>query len=161
MGLKHPTIAPYGAFRCADGREVILSIQNEREWARLCAEVIGDAAMAADARFCSNEARVANRPALDAALGAVLGRLTRAEAMAKLEAAGIACGALNDLDDLIAHPQRRLASVATPHGEIELMAPGARIAGASVATLGRVPALGEHSEALRREFGAQTHRDQP
>jgi crotonobetainyl-CoA:carnitine CoA-transferase CaiB-like acyl-CoA transferase len=155
MGLKHPTIAPYGAFTCADGKALILSIQNEREWVRLCAEVLGDPAMAGDARFSSNNARVANRPALDAAVAAVLGRLPRAEAMAKLEAAGIANGALNELDDLIAHPQRRVARVATPHGEIEMMAPGARVAGSPVASLGRVPALGEHSDAIRREFGVK------
>lgn len=154
LGLKHPTIAPYGAFACADGKALILSIQNEREWVRLCAEVLGDPAMAVDARFSGNNARVANRPALDAAVAAVLGRLPRVEATARLEAAGVANGAHNELDDPIAHPQRRAASVATPHGEVELMAPGARVAGSPVTSLGRVPALGEHSDAIRREFGA-------
>ena len=153
VGLKHPTIAPYGAFPCADGKQVILSIQNEREWARLCAEVLGDAAMATDPRFVSNNARVANRPALDAKVGEALGRWPRAEAMARLMAAGIACGALNELDDLIAHTQRRTVSVATPHGEVELMGPGAKIVGEPALRLRPVPALGEHDEALRREFG--------
>ena len=155
VGVKHPTIAPYGAFPCADGKQVILSIQNEREWARLCAEVLGDAAMASDARFASNSARVANRPALDARVAEALGHWPRAEAMQKLMAAGIACGALNELDDLIAHPQRRIADVETPHGEVELMAPGAKIAGAPAPRLGPVPGLGQHDEALRREFGAK------
>jgi itaconate CoA-transferase len=154
VGLKHPTIAPYGAFACADGKQVILSIQNEREWARLCAEVLGDAAVAADPRFSSNNSRVAHRPALDALIAATLGRYPRAEAMERLTAAGVACGALNELDDLIAHPQRRLATIATPHGDVELMAAGARIAGAPAAQLRPVPALGEHDAALRREFGA-------
>ena len=155
VGLKHPTIAPYGAFPCADGKQVILSIQNEREWARLCAEVLGDAGMATDARFVSNNARVANRPALDAKVAEALGRWPRAEAMAQLTAAGIACGALNELDDLIAHPQRRMAVVETPHGEVELMGPGAKIVGAPVSRLGPVPALGEQDDRLRREFGGK------
>jgi crotonobetainyl-CoA:carnitine CoA-transferase CaiB-like acyl-CoA transferase len=129
MGLKHPTIAPYGAFACADGKAVILSIQNEREWARLCAEMLGDAGLATDPRFRSNNDRVANRPALDSIVAEALARCTRAEAMRKLDAAGIAYGALNELEDLIAHPQRRTASVATPHGEVELLAPGVRVAG--------------------------------
>jgi crotonobetainyl-CoA:carnitine CoA-transferase CaiB-like acyl-CoA transferase len=153
MGLKHPTIAPYGAFTCADGKQVILSIQNEREWARLCGEVLGDAGLASDARFVSNTARVAHRPALDALVGAALGRWTRGEAMERLNAAGIACGALNELDDLIAHPQRRIATVETPHGPVELLAPGARVAGEAAPTLRPVPALGAQDAALRREFG--------
>ena len=154
VGLKHPTIAPYGAFDCADGKAVILSIQNEREWARLCAEVLGDADLAGDARFCTNNLRVAHRGELDALVAAALGRCTRAEAMAKLEAAGVANGALNELDDLIAHPQRRTMSVETPHGAVELMAPGARSRAAAWEPR-PVPALGEHDAAVRREFGAE------
>ena len=156
VGLKHPTIAPYGAFPCADGKQVILSIQNEREWARLAAMVLGDASLATDPLFSSNNARVANRPAVDAKVAAALARFPRAEAMERLMAAGIACGALNELDDLIAHPQRRLASVDTPHGEVEVMAPGARVAGAPPPKLGAAPALGQHDEALRREFGRKS-----
>jgi len=152
VGLKHPTIAPYGAFDCSDGKTVILSIQNEREWARLCADVLGDPALAGDARFRTNNLRVAHRGELDALVAAALGRLPRAQAMEKLEAAGIANGALNELDDLIAHPQRRTISVETPHGAVELMAPGARSPTATWEPQ-PVPALGEHDAALRREFG--------
>ncbi len=153
VGLKHPTIAPYGAFVCADGKQLILSIQNEREWVRLCAEVLGDPGIAIDARFASNNGRVIHRPELDGLVAAALVRYPRAEAMDKLMAAGIACGALNELEDLIAHPQKRLLKVDTPHGEVELMAPGARVAGEPPPALGPAPALGAHDEALRREFG--------
>jgi crotonobetainyl-CoA:carnitine CoA-transferase CaiB-like acyl-CoA transferase len=153
VGVKHPTIAPYGAYACADGKEVILSIQNEREWVRLCAEALGDPAMASDPRFVSNSARVANREAVDARVAAALARWPREQAMQKLMAAGVACGALNDLDDLIAHPQRRQVCVDTPQGDVELMAPGARIAGAAPLRLGPAPALGSHDASLRREFG--------
>ena len=156
MGLKHPTIAPYGAFACADGKQVILSIQNEREWARLCDEILGDAALASDPRFVSNSQRVAHRPALDALVGAALGRWTRSQAMERLNAAGIACGALNDLDDLIAHPQRRTATVETPHGPVELLAPGASVAGEAALTLRPVPALGAQDAQVRREFGVNS-----
>ena len=152
VGVKHPTIAPYGAFTCADGGAVILSIQNEREWARLCAEVLGDGRIAADPRFVSNRARVANRPALDAQVAEALGRLTRAEAMAKLDKAGIAYGGLNSLDDLIAHPQNRIVTVDTPSGPVEMMAPGARSPDAP--PLRAVPGLGQHSAAIRREFSS-------
>lgn len=156
VGLAHPTVAPYGAFVCADGKRVILSIQNEREWAKLAADVLGDAAMATDPLFSTNRARVANRAEVDRRLAAALAPLTRAEAMERLMAAGIACGALNELDDLIAHPQKRVATVQTPHGPVELMAPGARIAGEEAPGLRPVPGLGEQDAALRREFGAKS-----
>ena len=124
----------------------------EREWLRLCTEVLGDRGLATDSRFLSNRDRVVHRVELEAIIADVLGRLTRAEAMALLAGAGIAYGGLSSLDDLIAHPQRRTVSVATPSGEIELLAPGARVADAPGEPLGPVPALGEHTAALRREF---------
>lgn len=108
--------------------------------------------MARDPRFVSNTQRVANRAALDGLVGAALANLTREVAMARLNAAGVACGALNELDDLIAHPQRRVMSVTTPHGEVELMTPGARASGELVVPRS-VPELGEHDEKIRREFG--------
>ena len=77
MGLKHPTIAPYGAYTCADGKAVLISIQNEREWAQFCADVLADAAIATDARFANNSMRVANRPALEAIIVPVFAALSR------------------------------------------------------------------------------------
>ena len=151
VGLKHPTIAPYGAFPCADGKAVLISIQNEREWARLCAEVLDAPGMATDPRFASNDARVANRAALDEAVGAVFAAAPREAVIERLGAAKIAFGRLSDLDDLIAHPQNRLISVQTSAGEIELLAPGAVIRGESQ-RYRPVPALGEHDDALRAEF---------
>ncbi len=152
VGVRHPTIAPYGAFACADGKLVLLSIQNEREWARLCGEVIGDAAMAADLRFATNTQRVKNRAKLDATVAAALGRFAREEAVAALQAAGIACGRVSTMEDLLAHPQLQFVSVDTPTGPVEMLAPGARHAGEEP-NFGSVPAIGEHDAALRAEFG--------
>jgi crotonobetainyl-CoA:carnitine CoA-transferase CaiB-like acyl-CoA transferase len=152
MGVRHPTIAPYGAFPCADGKSVLLSIQNEREWARLCAEVLGDAALATDPRFASNIDRVANLDALEAIVGQALGRVTREEAIRLLTGAGIACGRFSDMDDLVSHPQLRIITVDTPSGAVDLLAPGAREMGKTAQRPGHVPACGEHTESLRREF---------
>jgi crotonobetainyl-CoA:carnitine CoA-transferase CaiB-like acyl-CoA transferase len=156
LGVKHPTIAPYGAFTCADGKAVIISIQNEREWVRLCAEVLGNPDLAKDARFTSNRDRVANRAALEPIIAEFFERFARSEVIRRLEAAAIAYGGVSTLDDLIAHPQRRTVRVATPAGEIELLAPGAQLAATAPVRLGRVPALGEHSVALRREFASSS-----
>ena len=150
VGLNHPSIAPYGAYAAADG-EVVVSIQNEREWQRFCSQVLQQPALAADPRFADPSARVANRPALDAEIAAVWERLNRAEVVARLEAAQIAYGRVNSLADLAAHPQLRRAPVDTPAGELELVAPPARLVGEAV-ELGRVPALNAQGAALRREF---------
>jgi crotonobetainyl-CoA:carnitine CoA-transferase CaiB-like acyl-CoA transferase len=152
VGLQHPTIAPYGAFCCQDGKAVLLSVQNEREWVKFCREVLDEPSLEADPRFKSNVDRVRNRAALDEAIAAALARLPRESAIEVLTRAGIACGRLSDMEDLAAHPQRRLIAVDTGAGEIEMLGPGASFAEAPT-RFGAVPALGQHTPALRAEFG--------
>ncbi|SHH35666.1 CaiB/BaiF CoA transferase family protein [Marivita hallyeonensis] len=153
VGLKHPTIAPYGAYACADGKAVLISIQNEREWQRLCTDVLEDEGLAVDSRFITNSLRVANRPALEERVAAVFSRFTREAMIERLQTARIAFGRLSDLDDLLAHPQNRLISVTTSAGEIEMLAPGAVVRG-QVTKYRAVPDLGDHDVPLRAEFGA-------
>ncbi|TFY98557.1 CaiB/BaiF CoA transferase family protein [Ramlibacter rhizophilus] len=116
VGLRHPSIAPYGAFTCADGRELVLSIQNEREWASFCRVVLREEALCGDERFNSNGARTRHRDALEAAVQAVFSQLTYAQAVDRLSQAQTAYGAINSVDDLIAHPQLRTTPM-TVHGE--------------------------------------------
>ena len=151
VGLKHPSVAPYGAYESKDGQLVLISIQNEREWAKFCAEVLGDPAIATDKRFDSNVARVRNTPDLDRIIADRF-RTMNAEALAeRLRSAQIAFGRVNTVAQFSKHPQLRRATVATPNGEVALPAPPAQFVGEARA-LGPVPALGEHSEAIRREF---------
>lgn len=152
VGLNHPSIAPYGAYAARDG-EIVISIQNEREWLRLCTEVLEKPELAADPRFASNAKRVASRAALDAEIAQVFARHDRAALTAKLLAAKIAFGAVNEVADLAVHPQLRRARMQSPSGEIEGVAPPARILGQEDGDLGRVPGLDEQGAALRREFG--------
>ena len=107
VGLKHPSIAPYGAFTCSDGRELVLSIQNEREWSSFCKVVLEDESIAIDPRYVGNRARTQNRTVLDDAVQAVFGRLTYAQAVDRLTEAQTAYGAINSVHDLINHPQLR------------------------------------------------------
>ena len=107
VGLKHPSIAPYGAFSCGDGRELVLSIQNEREWAGFCGSVLRLPDLASDARFCNNRVRTANRVDLEAKIQAVFSQLSYAEAVDRLTEAQTAYGAINSVVDLIRHPQLR------------------------------------------------------
>jgi len=107
QGLRHPSIAPYGAFTCSDGRELVLSIQNEREWASFCQIFMGNASLSSDPRFCNNNLRTRNREALEADIQAVFGQLDYAQATARLSKAQTAYGAINSVQDLIEHPQLR------------------------------------------------------
>ncbi len=155
MGLKHPTIAPYGAYTCADGKAVLISIQNEREWAQFCTDVLVDSSIATDTRFANNSMRVANRPALEPLIVSVFAALPRETIIERLNNARIAFGRLSDLDDLMAHPQNRYVTVQTSAGEIEMLAPGIVVRG-QTSSLGPVPLLGAHEENLRTEFTSKT-----
>jgi crotonobetainyl-CoA:carnitine CoA-transferase CaiB-like acyl-CoA transferase len=150
-GLSHPTIAPYGAFECADGKAVLLSIQNEREWMNFCADVLGDAALATDPRWTSNSLRVENRSALEAAVTAVFRAHRRDEIAARLEKARIAYGRVSTMEDLLVHPQNRYVEVDTPTGPVRCLAPGA-LFDHTLPRFGPVPALGAHTDAVRSEF---------
>ena len=150
-GMHHPTIAPYGAYPCGDGQHILFSIQNEREWVRLRDEVLDRADLAPDPRFADNPSRVANRPALDAIVCEALGRWSRTDVADRLRTAKIAYGALSSLEDLVHHPQARFAPVDSPAGVIDLLAPPPIIDG-EAPNLGAVPAVGQHTASIRREF---------
>ena len=151
VGLMHPTVAPYEAYPAKDGIPVVISIQNEREWARFCAEILEDASLATHPDFNSNVQRVANRPAMMEIIGKVFARHPSAALAEKLLKAGIAFGRVNGVAEFSQHPQLRRATVQTPNGAVTVPAPPPRFAGQTV-VLGPVPAIGEHSERIRREF---------
>ena len=111
-----------------------------------------DASIANDSRFESNNQRVANRDALEEIVAGVFSNAPRESVIDRLTAAGIAFGRLTDLEDLTAHPQNRFITVQSDGGEIELMAPGSVTRG-ETASYGPVPTLGQHSDAIRAEFG--------
>lgn len=150
VGLNHPSIAPYGAYRGKDGRFVVLSIQNEREWAQFCAQVLGQPETASSASFADNSARVANREALDHRIDAVFMTLSHVDLCARLEKAGIAFASFNEVADLSTHPQLRRIAVDTPSGPVEMAAPALRTQ--SARDYGTVPAAGQNSQAIREEF---------
>ncbi|MFZ4110128.1 MAG: CaiB/BaiF CoA transferase family protein [Polymorphobacter sp.] len=151
LGLAHPSIAPYGAFATADGRQIVLAVQNEREWRSLALALL-PAGVADDPRFAANSLRVADRPAVDGLMATALGALDSGAALAVLKAAGIAHGAVNEVADLACHPQLRRHTVLAGHGLVSLPAAAVQVAGA-VPAPGQVPGLGAHSAAIRAEFG--------
>ena len=150
-GLHHPTIAPYGVYNCSDGKMLLISIQNEREWARLCTEVLDEPDMPSNSMFNSNVLRVKNRVELDTIMNGVFNKYSIDELAEKLQVAQIAFGRLNGMGEFAAHPQNRFVTVRTSGGEMQILAPGAVVNGA-VARLGDVPDLGANSAAIRDEF---------
>lgn len=151
MGLKHPTIAPYGAFKCSDGKEILLSIQNEREWAKFCDVALGAPDLPQQDGWQSNSQRIAQRDVVDARVGQVFEKMTRDEAIETLKKAGVAYGRLSDIDDLISHPQHRTINVYVNGKEIQVLAPGAQMMDAELETK-PVPKIGEHTNPIKAEF---------
>jgi itaconate CoA-transferase len=143
VGLAHPSIAPYGVFSSRDGKPILISIQNEREWIALCRDVLGDAAFASDPRFASN---VASR----------FSDLDSAELVTRLSRADIAFAFVNEISDLLGHAQLHTLLVDTPAGPVELPAP-APIWVDGARRYGPVPSLGAHSDSVRVEFGVVRH----
>jgi itaconate CoA-transferase len=151
VGLAHPSICPYGAFPTADGALVLVAIQNEREWAAFCADVLLEPRLPLAAGFESNVARVANRSVVDARIAVVFADLSRAQAVARLRTAGTAYGFVNEVADLARHPALRRLPVRTQAGIVSLPVPPVSCSGSTIA-LGDVPAIGAHSAAIRSEF---------
>ncbi|GIH14167.1 CaiB/BaiF CoA transferase family protein [Rugosimonospora africana] len=155
-GASHPVIAPYGPVRCADGVTVFLGVQNEREWAAFCREVLRDPAIGDDHRFRTNSLRARHRDALGELIDADVARLDSAELRRRLDRAGIANGQVRDLSEVWAHPQLaardRWRSVESSAGTLHAFLPPGQPDDIEP-DFGPVPEPGEHTEAILRELG--------
>ncbi|MCK1552674.1 CoA transferase [Bradyrhizobium sp. 177] len=152
-GVNHPSLAPYGAYRCADGRDIIFSVQNDREWVNFCAKFLNRPELIRRSGFADNMERIRNRISLDKIVVERFAQLRSDEVMRELEAAGLAYGRLNEIPEVSRHPHLRRVSVSTPEGEVRVIAPGAVFDDENAPELGPVPARGAHSHLLREEFG--------
>ena len=151
MGLAHTSIAPYGVFRSRDGKDILISIQSEREWKKLCAEVLGQPDLPSDPRFANVIERVRNRELTDKLVADIFSTLTRDALLKRLADADIAFAEVNTMADLTMHPHLRRIEVATPKGVVSYSAPAAIFMG-EPRHYGAVPDLGEHKE-LPKAFG--------
>lgn len=155
-GAAHATIYPYGPFATGDGKTVMLGLQNEREWKLFCDNVLLQPQLAADARFATNSQRNANREALAAVIGEVFSQLRAEQVIERLDAAQIANAHVNAVADVWQHPQLqargRFAQVDSPVGPLAALLPPGVHSGFDY-RMDRVPAVGEHTEAILRELG--------
>ena len=160
-GAAHATIYPYGPFRTGGGGQVMLGLQNEREWVIFCEQVLREPGWARSEEFATNSRRVAARVRLESIILEAFARLDAAEVVARLDAAGIANARINDVADVWAHPQlaarKRWTEVATPAGRVPALIPPAMLSGTE-ARMDPVPALGEHTESILRELGLSSER---
>ncbi|MGQ0844773.1 MAG: CaiB/BaiF CoA transferase family protein [Sporichthyaceae bacterium] len=154
-GSAHPGIAPYGPFRSADG-ELIVAIQNDREWRSLCVGVLDRPELADDPRFATNTDRVANRVVLHEHLDAIFGARSTAELTARLDTARIANGRINDIAGLLTHPQLvergRWQQVESPVGTLDALLPAIGLPG-TAPRMDPIPEVGEHTDAVLGELG--------
>ena len=151
QGLKHPSIAPYGAFVCGDAKQILFSIQNEREWKDLCHQVLNDETLTNHKHFSNNSRRLAHREELEQIIVKSFAAFDREQVIEKLAAANIAYGRVSDLNDLANHPQNRFRDIDTPNGTVKALSRGAVIQG-KVPTSLSVPELGQHNDKIREEF---------
>ncbi|WP_432055752.1 CaiB/BaiF CoA transferase family protein [Streptomyces sp. bgisy022] len=156
LGTQHATIAPYGTFRAADGREVLFSIQNEREWAVLCAGFLERPDLADDPRFATGSDRVAHREELNALVAERCARSGADDLLRELESLGIACAGVNDVAAFLDHPvlaaRDRWREVAVPGATVRALLPPADLAGTQ-ARMDPVPAVGAHTEEILTALG--------
>lgn len=150
-GLTHSFVAPYGAFATGDGGQVLLSVQNNREWASLCRNVLERPDLVEDPRFAENADRYANREELAGIINACFSAFNRAEIIDRLDAARIANARLNSVADLSDHVLLRNQPVRFGDAEVSVADLPVRI---DADRCSNVPMLDEHGEAIRRQFAA-------
>jgi itaconate CoA-transferase len=160
-GLGHAAIVPYDAYPTAEGGQLMIGVQSDRGWATLARELLGQPELAQDPRFSTNELRAAHRQEVDALVAGATRTLPVAKLRQLLDAAGIPNAALNEVAQVVTHPQLeardRWRDVQTPGGTMRAVLPPITLDGPQ-ARMGPVPALGAHTEALLVELGYTTTR---
>jgi crotonobetainyl-CoA:carnitine CoA-transferase CaiB-like acyl-CoA transferase len=154
-GASHPAIAPYGPFATA-GTDVVIAIQNDREWVAFCAQVLRRPELTGDHRFASNTARVTHRDELRVAIEEVFTALPADELDRRLEAARIAHARRNGVAELIEHPQLgdrgRWVDVGSPVGPLAALLPPVTFAGGTP-RMDPIPDVGEHTDSVLSSLG--------
>jgi crotonobetainyl-CoA:carnitine CoA-transferase CaiB-like acyl-CoA transferase len=146
-GNRHPSIAPYETFKCAD-RPLAVAVGNDRLFARLC-DALGRPDLPGDPRFATNSARVAHADELAERLEAVLRTRPAAEWVDALRAASVPAGQINDVAEAFALAESLGMEPVQEVAGYPLPAPPLRLDGGRPAIRRPPPKLDEHGEELR------------
>jgi itaconate CoA-transferase len=151
-GARHAVIVPYGGYLTGDGEEVMLAVQNESEWARLCRDVL-DLPDMLDGRFAGNQRRIDQRDEVERRIAAAVARLPASELIERLERAGLPYGSAKSVHEVVAHPQLRSRWTAIMAGDqrVDVLPPPVRHSTFGP-VLGSVPAHGRDTGAVLAEF---------
>lgn len=141
-------IVPYQAFPCSDGH-LMVAAGNDNLFRKLCA-VVGRPEWAEDPRFTRNAGRVEHRDVIIALLAGQFAADTRAAWQARLEAAGVPCGPVQTLDQVVAHPQTAALGILqdSPDGRLRTIGLPLSFDGVRPACDAGAPALGEHTATV-------------
>ena len=153
-GLNHASIAPYGAYAAGDGQPIMISVQNDDEWVRFCTTVLQSPEIARHPLFSTNPDRVRHREALNEFIRKALAPISKDTFIGRLRQAQVAYGLIRSVQEVLHHPALSITEVDTQTGPVQL--PRRAIPRTSLMQRKAVPALGAHTEAIRREFATGT-----
>jgi crotonobetainyl-CoA:carnitine CoA-transferase CaiB-like acyl-CoA transferase len=155
-GLNHASVAPYGPYTTGDGQTLMISVQNDGEWVRFCTTVLQSPEIARHPLLSTNSDRVRHRDVLDEFIRKALAPIDQQEFIARLRKAQVAFGLIRSVEEVLQHPALSMTEVDTPTGPVRL--PRRAIPRTSLSERKSAPALGAHTEAIRREFMAGSSR---
>ncbi len=148
-GLKHTFIAPYGAFKCSDGKQILISVQNNREFEVFCEKILDNKHLSKNPKFSDNPQRYRNRIELDGIITESFLEMTKHQIQRKLDRVGIANAELNTVENLSHHKFLRNESAKFSIASLSVAAlPVITKSG----TPKKVPQLNENGESIRSEF---------
>jgi itaconate CoA-transferase len=158
-GAAHATIYPYGPFPTSDQKQVILGVQNDREWLTFCEIVLDEPQLSQDSRFSTNSLRSKNRNTLQQIIEQKFELWTQSEICQRLENAKIANAYVNDIQDLWQHPQlkarQRWIEVDSPVGKIPALKP-VGLTDENDFKVQAIPHLGQHNQTILSELNYST-----
>lgn len=155
VGLAHPSITPYGGFVSKDGVTIVISVQNDREWKAFTELVLERPELTADPLYATNPVRMERRPEVDGLVQEFFGKRSKEELVELLKSARIAFGVVNEMPAFAMHPELRRTRYESETGPIEMPAYPDAEREVKDGTV-RIPRLGEHSAAIRKEFEVET-----
>ena len=161
LGNHHPTIVPYETLTASDG-ELVVAAGNDTLFARFC-DVIGAPELAGDPRFAANQGRVENQDALRPLLAARLRTQSRRHWLDRLKQAGVPCGGVRDLAEVLSDPQlqERMMVLPMTHptaGPIQVLGIPVKLSGTAGSVRTPPPVLGQHTRAVLGGLGYDADR---